>query len=62
MTSLIRPSNANRTFEHGLTVQFFDKCKQITDEDGETIDILDSEGNKIYVFYVICYKTNNYTN
>lgn len=52
MTSLVIPINANRIFEKGLNIQFFDKIKQITNEDGETVDILDKNNKQIIETYI----------
>ena len=55
MTNIIEPINSHRKEEKGLFVQFFDKKKQYTDEDLQTIDVLDENGNPIYDLYVEIY-------
>lgn len=51
--SIIEPINQFRVEEkNGLFVQFFDKKRQKTNEDLETIDILDESGKPIYDLYV----------
>ena len=55
MTNIIEPINSYRKEEKGLFVQFFDKKKQYTDEDLQTIDVLDENGNPIYDLYVEIY-------
>jgi len=53
MTIIVQPINDNRIREKdGSYIQFFDKPKQITSEDLETINILDDKGNKIYDLYI----------
>ena len=53
MTIIVQPVNDNRIREKdGSYIQFFDKPKQMTNEDLETINILDDKGNKIYDLYV----------
>jgi hypothetical protein len=52
MTNLVLPINSNRIFEKGLNVQFFDKIRQITNEDGETVDILDENNKQIIESYI----------
>ena len=55
MTNIIEPINSYRKEEKGLFVQFFDKKKQYTNEDLQTIDVLDENGNPIYDLYVEIY-------
>ena len=56
MTNIIEPINSYRKEEKDrLFVQFFDKKKQYTDEDLQTIDVLDENGNPIYDLYVEIY-------
>lgn len=53
MTIIVQPVNDNRIREKdGSYIQFFDKPKQMTNEDLETVNILDEKGNKIYDLYV----------
>jgi len=48
MTNIVEPINQYRTEEKDkLIVQFFDKKRQTTNEDLETIDTLDENGNPI---------------
>ena len=56
MTNIVEPINQYRTEEKDkLIVQFFDKKRQTTNEDLETIDTLDENGNPIYDLYVEIY-------
>ena len=55
MTNIIEPINSYRKEEKGLFVQFFDKKKQYTNEDLQTIDVLDENGKPIYDLYVEIY-------
>lgn len=55
MTNIIEPINSYRKEEKGLFVQFFDKKKQITNEDLETIDLVDENNQPIYELYVEIY-------
>lgn len=56
MTNIIEPINSYRKEEKDrLFVQFFDKKKQYTDEDLQTIDVLDENGKPIYDLYVEIY-------
>ena len=42
-----------------LLVQFFDKKRQITNEDLETIDVLDEKGNPIYDLFIEIYNKDD---
>ena len=55
MTNIIEPINSYRREENGLFVQFFDKKRQYTNEDLQTIDVLDEKGEPIYDLYVEIY-------
>jgi len=56
MTNIVEPINQYRTEEKDkLIVQFFDKKRQTTNEDLETIDTLDENGKPIYDLYVEIY-------
>tara|TARA_R110000868_G_scaffold151308_2_gene375008 strand:- start:866 stop:1315 length:450 start_codon:yes stop_codon:yes gene_type:complete len=56
MTNIVEPINQYRTEEKDkLIVQFFDKKRQTTNEDLETIDTLDKDGKPIYDLYVEIY-------
>jgi hypothetical protein len=56
MTIIVKPTNEYRVIEKdGHFVQFFDKKKQITNEDLETIDVLDETKKPIYDLYVEIY-------
>ena len=56
MTNIVEPINQYRTEEKDkLIVQFFDKKRQTTNEDLETIDTLDEDGKPIYDLYVEIY-------
>ena len=56
----VEPNNQFRVEEKDkLHVQFFDKKRQITNEDLETIDVLDSENKPIYDLYVEIYNPND---
>lgn len=60
MINIVEPINAHRIEEKDkFFVQFFDKKRQITDENLETIDILDAEGKPIYDLYVEIYNQND---
>lgn len=60
MTNIIEPVNQFRVEEkNGLFVQFFDKKRQKTNEDLETIDILDESGKPIYDLYVEIYNKDD---
>jgi len=54
--NIVEPINQYRTEEKDkLIVQFFDKKRQTTNEDLETIDTLDENGKPIYDLYVEIY-------
>jgi len=54
--NIVEPINQYRTEEkYKLIVQFFDKKRQTTNEDLETIDTLDENGKPIYDLYVEIY-------
>ena len=56
MTNIIEPINSYRVEEKDrLYVQFFDKKKQMTNEDLQTVDILDENEKPIYELYVEIY-------
>lgn len=56
MTNIIEPINSYRVEEKDkLYVQFFDKKKQMTNEDLQTVDILDENKKPIYELYVEIY-------
>ena len=56
MTNIIEPINSYRVEEKDkLYVQFFDKKKQITNEDLQTVDILDENEKPIYELFVEIY-------
>jgi len=56
MTNIVEPINQYRTEEKDkLIVQFFDKKRQTTNEDLETIDTLDENGKPIYDLYIEIY-------
>ena len=55
MTNIIEPINSYRKEEKGLFVQFFEKKRQYTNEDLQTIDVLDENGKPIYDLYVEIY-------
>ena len=56
MTNIIEPINSYRVEEKDkLYVQFFDKKKQMTNEDLQTVDILDENQKPIYELYVEIY-------
>lgn len=56
MTNIIEPINSYRVEEKDrLYVQFFDKKKQMTNEDLQTVDILDKNEKPIYELYVEIY-------
>lgn len=60
MTNIVEPINSYRVEEKdGFQIQFFDKKRQITNEDLETIDVLDANGNPIYDLYVEIYNKND---
>lgn len=51
--NIVEPINQHRVEEKDkLIIQFFDKKRQITNEDLETVDVLDENGNFIYDLYV----------
>lgn len=51
--NIVEPINQFRVEEKDkLIVQFFDKKRQITNEDLETVDVLDKNGKPIYDLYV----------
>ncbi|MFZ9349502.1 MAG: hypothetical protein ACO25K_04965 [Candidatus Fonsibacter ubiquis] len=51
--NIVEPINQHRVEEKDkLIIQFFDKKRQITNEDLETVDVLDKNGNFIYDLYV----------
>lgn len=51
--NIVEPINQYRVEEKDkLIIQFFDKKRQITNEDLETIDVLDENGNFIHDLYV----------
>lgn len=57
---IVEQNNSFRVQEKdGLLVQFFDKKRQITDENLETIDIKDEKGNQIYDLYVEIYNRDD---
>lgn len=56
MLNIVEPINSRRVEEiDKLFVQFFDKKKQITNEDLETIDLVDENNQPIYELYVEIY-------
>jgi len=56
MLNIVEPINSRRVEEiDKLFVQFFDKKKQITNEDLETIDLVDENNKPIYELYVEIY-------
>lgn len=56
MLNIVEPINSYRVEEiDKLHVQFFDKKKQLTNEDLETIDVLDENDQPIYELYVEIY-------
>ena len=56
MLNIVEPINSRRVVEiDKLFVQFFDKKKQITNEDLETIDLVDENNQPIYELYVEIY-------
>lgn len=53
MTIIVNPNNDNRVLEHDkLHIQFFDKKRQTTTPDLQTINVKDDKGNQIYDLYV----------
>ena len=56
MLNIVEPINSRRVEEiDKLFVQFFDKKKQITNEDLETVDLVDENNQPIYELYVEIY-------
>lgn len=56
MLKIVEPINSRRVEEiDKLFVQFFDKKKQITNEDLETVDLVDENNQPIYELYVEIY-------
>ena len=60
MSNIVDQINQFRVEEkNGLFVQFFDKKRQFTNEDLETIDVLDESGKPIYDLYVEIYNKDD---
>ena len=63
-TNLLVPYNTqNRIVEKdGLSVQFFDKIKQTTDNYLQTIDILDKKNKPVFGLYIEIFNPNDHNN
>ena len=60
MSNIVDQINQFRVEEkNGLFVQFFDKKRQKTNEDLETVDVLDENGKPIYDLYVEIYNKDD---